>query len=73
MTPEQIEAAGYEAYREFIQYGVGTCVEITVDGHRVPETPEQACIRRWRRLSIAVRDQFLAEGKAELQAHEDMP
>lgn len=71
MTSSSDDAAGFAIYREFIRFGIGSCTEVTVNGRRVPETPEQACVRRWRRLSEAVREQFVAEGRAEPGAQRD--
>lgn len=70
MTPEQEEAAGFAIYQQFIRHGIGTCLCTAVNGKQIQETPEQACVRRWRRLSQVVRDRFIAEGRAVIRTIE---
>lgn len=64
MADDEAERAGYAIYQEFIRYGFGTCMERVVNGNKIPETPEQACTRRWRRLTERIRNQFIAEARA---------
>lgn len=70
MTPEQEEAAGFAIYQTFIRHGIGTCIGTTVNGKQIQETPEQACVRRWRRLSPVTRERFIAEGRAAIRTIE---
>lgn len=63
MTDERDVRAGFEIYKQFIRGGFGSCMEITVNGKKIRETPEQACVRRWRRLTDTVRESFIAEGR----------
>ncbi|RBO90456.1 hypothetical protein [Pseudochrobactrum asaccharolyticum] len=70
MTPEQEEAVGFAIYQTFIRHGFGTCMSTTVGGKQIQETPEQACVRRWRRLPQVTRDRFIAEGRAAIRTIE---
>ena len=70
MSPEQEEAAGFAIYQEFIRHGIGTCSVAMVNGKPIQETPEQACVRRWRRLPQVTRNRFIAEGRAAIRTIE---
>ncbi|MBB4092400.1 hypothetical protein DEA98_10240 [Brucella pseudogrignonensis] len=65
MNDEWEIQAGFELYKQFIRGGYGSCMEVTVKGKKVRETPEQACVRRWRRLRDTVREGFIAEGRKQ--------
>ncbi|CCF19097.1 protein of unknown function [Pseudorhizobium banfieldiae] len=72
MTPEQEEAAGFAIYKQFIRHSFGNLMPKgnDVSGKPIPETPEEACVRRWRRLPEKTREQFIAEGRAAIRAYE---
>lgn len=71
MTEEQEERVAFAIYQQFIRHGAGSCMTRTVNGKQVPETPEEACVRRWRRLSDKTRNDFIAEARAAIRAFED--
>ncbi|WP_037087762.1 hypothetical protein [Rhizobium sp. CF080] len=68
---ELIEGRAFEIYQRFIAFGVGSCLVLNLNGKQIPETPEQACARRWRRLPEKVRENFIAEARAEDHPTED--
>lgn len=71
MNDELSERVGFAIFRRFIRGGIGSCMERTVNGNKVPETPDEACVRRWRRLPEKVRNDFIAEGQEAIRAFED--
>lgn len=72
MKDDPAEQTGYEIYRQFIHHGVGSCIILTVRGMRIPETPEEAVMRRWRQLPETIRERFIAEGREALEEKEDV-
>jgi hypothetical protein len=61
------ERVAFAIFRTFIRNGIGSCMVRNANGRQVPETPEEAAVRRWRRLSQKARDGFLAEARAAIQ------
>ena len=69
---QQIEAAAFAIYRQFIRNGAGSRMarRIVVDGmgKPVPETPDEAVERRWRWLTETQKESYRREALAALEA-----
>lgn len=73
---EQVEAAAFAIYREFIRHSIGALmpkwenglVVKDFSGQLVPETPDEACERRWRWMSETQKDNYRREALAALEA-----
>lgn len=72
-----IERSAFAIYCEFIRHGSGSLRhlrdpdgKIICDdrGKGIPETPEQACRRRWNEASETTRESFRREAMAALRA-----
>lgn len=63
-----VEATAFSMFCEFIRGAVGTRrLYRTKGGDLVPETLEQACLRRWQEAAETVREEFQTEAKAAIR------